>query len=307
MAFWLTVKKLFKGKGVSFFRGYKGEGLGNVRISTSECKINFAVPSDPVLSKAAAPYRDDATEPGILNLTLDAFAKTHKSKDVKLSIDGKRLAIGFGRVGDEDMMGHEASPTLNEKKQRLKDELNLVQIVISSLPDDDLHNQQSLNMQEKDKKNALLIIISNMSSRIKELRNLILSRKLYLESLFSLVEGDWKTSCFAPISYWQTKILQSENMISQLLDCVDSIGYAVSCINGTSHNYVRGRNVVVDFEKQSNYICLRKLGDSFELAADEISARVTKQKSQRWSKLRDSSRITGSSWFWNSERSTRTL
>lgn len=149
MAFCLIVKKLFKGKGVIFFRGYKGEGLGNVRISTSECKINFAVPSDPVLSKAAAPYRDDATEPGILTLTLDAFAKTHQSKDVKLSIDGKRLANGFGRVGDEDMMGHEASPTLNEKKQRLKDELNLVQSVISSLPADDLHNQQSLNIQEK--------------------------------------------------------------------------------------------------------------------------------------------------------------
>lgn len=153
-------------------------------------------------------------------------------------------------------------------------------------------------MQEKDKKNALLSTISNMSSRIKELRNLILSRKLYLESLFSLVEGDWKTSRFAPsISYWQTKILQSENMISQFLDCVDSIGYAVSCINRTSHNYVRGRNVVVDFEKQSNYICLRKLDDSFELAADEISTRVTKQRSQRWSKLRDSSRITGSTLY----------
>lgn len=172
-----------------------------------------------------------------------------------------------------------------------------MQSVISSLTADDLHNQQSLNIQEKDKKNALLITISNMSNRIKELRNLILSRKLYLKSLFSLVE-DWKTSRFAPsISYWQTKILQSENMISQLLDCVNSIGYAVSCINGTSHNYVRGRNIVVDFEKQSNYICLQKLDDSFELAADEISARATKQKSQRWCKLRDSSRITGSTLY----------
>lgn len=141
MAFWLTDKKLFKGKGVICFRGYKGDGLGNIRISTSECKINFAVPSDPVLSKAAAPYRDDDTEPGILTLTLAAFAITHQSKDVKLSIDGKRLAIEFGRVGDEDMMGHEASPTLNKKKQRLKDELNLVQSVISSLPADDLHNR----------------------------------------------------------------------------------------------------------------------------------------------------------------------
>lgn len=75
------------------------------------------------MSKAATPYGDDATEPEILTLTLDAFAKTHQSKDVKLSIDGRRLAIGFGRVGDEDMIGHDASPTLNEKKWRLKNEL----------------------------------------------------------------------------------------------------------------------------------------------------------------------------------------
>lgn len=50
-------------------------------------------------------------------------------------------------------------------------------------------------------------------------------------------------------------------------------------INGTSHNYVRGRNVVVEFEIQSNYLCPLKLNDSFELAADEISVRVTKQRS----------------------------
>lgn len=38
-------------------------------------------------------------------ITLDAFPKTHQSKDVKLSFDKKELAIpavGFGTVGDED-------------------------------------------------------------------------------------------------------------------------------------------------------------------------------------------------------------
>lgn len=40
-------------------------------------------------------------------LTLDAFPKTHRSKDVKLSFDSKELArpaVGFGTVGDEDMI-----------------------------------------------------------------------------------------------------------------------------------------------------------------------------------------------------------
>lgn len=55
-------------------------------------------------------------------ITLDAFPKTHQSKDLKLSFDRKELAkpaVGFGTVGDEDMMDHEESFRSNGKKQRL--------------------------------------------------------------------------------------------------------------------------------------------------------------------------------------------
>lgn len=53
---------------------------------------------------------DDSTEKRILASTLDAFPKTHQSKDLKLSFDRKELArpaVGFGTVGDKDMMDHE--------------------------------------------------------------------------------------------------------------------------------------------------------------------------------------------------------
>jgi hypothetical protein len=52
--FWITIKHLFKGKGLSFFRGYKGCGAevnSNNCISPQNCRINFVVPSDKILNK----------------------------------------------------------------------------------------------------------------------------------------------------------------------------------------------------------------------------------------------------------------
>ena len=44
--------------------------------------------------------------------SLDAFTSQHQSEDVKISIDGKRIATGFGKMGEEDLGGFEAKPTL---------------------------------------------------------------------------------------------------------------------------------------------------------------------------------------------------
>ena len=56
LTFRTTVKKLFQGKVIIFFCGYKAEGLGFVekQISPADCKINFAVQSDLILSKHSA-------------------------------------------------------------------------------------------------------------------------------------------------------------------------------------------------------------------------------------------------------------
>lgn len=64
-------------------------------------------------------------------ITLDAFPKTHQSKDLKLSFDRKELAIpavGFGTVGDED--GSRRKFLIKWKEAET--ELNIVRSVISS-------------------------------------------------------------------------------------------------------------------------------------------------------------------------------
>lgn len=53
IAVWVTVNKLFKGKGINFFRDFKAQGLDKAEkghISPKVCRINFAVPSNPTLA-----------------------------------------------------------------------------------------------------------------------------------------------------------------------------------------------------------------------------------------------------------------
>ena len=56
---WLTVKKLFKNKGINFFRGYMADGLqgnhGQV-ISPYDCKVNLVVPSISTLRRESEQY-----------------------------------------------------------------------------------------------------------------------------------------------------------------------------------------------------------------------------------------------------------
>ncbi|CAC5415625.1 unnamed protein product [Mytilus coruscus] len=107
-------------------RGFKGQGLRikeNENISQKECRINFVVPSNPTLTRESSKYTVNAENPGLLSIPLDAFAAQNIEKDVKLSIDGKKIALGLGDVGDENLGGYETSPTLQDRKTRLEIEL----------------------------------------------------------------------------------------------------------------------------------------------------------------------------------------
>jgi hypothetical protein len=105
---------------------FKAQGLNTMNeslssISPLDCRINFSVPSNPTLSKETSKYTLDAGSPGLLNISLHAFANANKGKDVKLSIDDKKLTIGRGDKGDENLSGFEVSPTLMYRKDRILD------------------------------------------------------------------------------------------------------------------------------------------------------------------------------------------
>ena len=69
-------------------------------------------------------------KPGIITSNIDAVAGTHNAQQTRyeLCLDGKRLTVGFGsKLGDVIYLyGHEAKPTLAEKKSRLEIGLQVI-------------------------------------------------------------------------------------------------------------------------------------------------------------------------------------
>ena len=296
LAFWITVHKLFKGRGINFFRGYKAEGITRVeRITPSDCKINFIVPSDKVLQRESAVYKMDSSHPGLLKISLDAFSNENAGQDVKLSMDGKKLSIGFGELGEEDLGGLEEPPTLKDRKERIANEIETLGEIKVTL---EMHNVQSLINLDPDVKSSLrkllIVSISNMSHRIKEIRELSVRKKTQLENLKQKVDGKWIDCKFAPtISFLHTKLTECKTCTEDLLDSIDKLGYMCACLNGTGKAYVQGSQVTVDLNTQTNFMCLREVnGDE-----DCQQAHFTKQRTHRWFKLRRAAWLTGSTMF----------
>jgi hypothetical protein len=219
-----------------------------------------------------------------------------QNKDVTISIDGKKLASGLGVMGDENLCGYEMAPKLSERKAKLASELQIVddlRTVVEEKAVDGCASvcelENSMNMKE-----AILLTISHLSSRIRELRELVVKKNIALNNLLKQVEGDWKHSKVAPaISFYKTKIVHSTATIRDLLQSVDNLGYIVACINGTEKDYVHGNQAKVFFDHQANYVCLKDT----KTPLTKTDPQVTKQRTPAWHDLRDGSRITGSTVF----------
>ena len=48
------------------------------------------------------------------------------------------------------------------------------------------------------------------------------------------------------------------NAVTELMECVDKLGYIVTCLNRTELNYIRGTKSTIYLAQQENYICLRE-------------------------------------------------
>lgn len=157
------------------------------------------------------------------------------------------------------MCGFESAPTLTDRKTTLQAELNTLNEVKYITEKNSLNNVRKISdLDEKNMqtmKQAILISITNLSIRIKELREPIVKKKLGLSNLMKQVDGEWKESKLAPaISFCKTKIIHSQSTIKDLLNCIDNLGYIVACINGTSENYVLGCGAKIHLDHQTNFV-----------------------------------------------------
>ena len=61
------------------------------------------------------------------------------------------------------------------------------------------------------------------------------------------------------ISYLPTKIIQLNASVRNCLPSIDNMCYYIAVLNGTDGQYVKGFDVPVVLQNQSNYICLHEL------------------------------------------------
>ena len=64
---------------------------------SDEVDITFAVPTQKILQTESDKFCVDGIKPGVIKGAVQAFAQCNNNKDVKVSIDGKKLAFGFGK------------------------------------------------------------------------------------------------------------------------------------------------------------------------------------------------------------------
>ena len=230
------------------------------------------------------------------------FAESNRGVDCKVSIDGKKLAYGFGsKLGDEDLDGHEEIPTLAERKETFTKEKEMIANLSKTLTELSVTREQISSLDDTTR-NSLkkdLSIISILSSIVQELREMVSKKKKSLDAIMQKVDEDWKSSCLAgSISYLHTKIIHSSACVRSILECIDEFGFILSCVNKTEHQYVKGFETPVYLDHQSNFSCMSTYTDGVYslMNLKERSCHV-KQHTKQWHELRDGAVVTGSSWY----------
>ena len=294
--FWLLVQKLFHGKAIRFFNGFSGnEGQeGHQKLG-----MNFAVPSRSVLFKAGAAYKTNTKNPGIIGDLLHCFAQSNIGKDVKLSMDGKKITIGFGKhLGEEDLGGFEEAPTLSDRKQRLEHELDLVRNIMEKLVEMSIDGERyaSSDYEKSELRQNILETIEILSTRIKEQRQLVTKKHLAIRAMVKKV-ANWKHSDMASaINYIQTRIIQLRSCIEKMLLCIDELMHIVAIMNGCSEHYRRGIGTSVDLSQQGNYICLNGITETPN-KDEQADTNLIKQRSAAWHDIRNRAVVTGSTLY----------
>lgn len=96
--------------------------------------FNFAVPTEKTLAKHVSKSKINADHPGVLQHSVETFANAYGEVDCKISLDGKKIAYGFGnKIGDENICGHEEPPTLPERQKKYENEQGLIAAIEKEL------------------------------------------------------------------------------------------------------------------------------------------------------------------------------
>ena len=162
--FWHCFYKVGGGPALRLLSGPKGTGDNN--LDTESCSINFAVPSLKII-KQVDNVTNKIINPGIFHDVLDNIAEStsNRNKEFILSFDGKSVGPGLREdtSGDVDLWDFEMEPNLNNARERLETEYQVLSSIFSDVTAKDFESVR----------NKLCSIIKMITLRIKDIREII--------------------------------------------------------------------------------------------------------------------------------------
>ena len=300
--FWRIGLKLFKGRFLRFMSGWKNQGQelkGDIRPADSV--INFAVPSLSCLQESNLAEKLKQSRPGMFEDMIELIKKDDVSlrKTFKLCVDGKKINIGKQHkcYGDIDLWGNEGHPTVNEKMEKLDDDIQLLEELSSILEkamERDVYELTDLNDEVQ---NALIIlgkkILNILSSRLEELRLVKQKKTVTLEKIKSLCTSEVLRQKYSyALSAIRTHVFQINVCIGRLLKSIDVVASMIAFCNGVGHLYVTGNSC--DLSITENYICLCGPKDIANYSENDVNTSLVKQRSEPWQNIRKMAKVTGS-------------
>ena len=301
--FWTLGLQLFHSKFIRFMGGYKSVGqLASSSVTTKQdmtpetAHVNFVCPHVNQLRQEKKNAGVDCSTPGIIESNLDVVAATSNNRAYKICIDGKKIAPGFGsKLGEVDLYGHESSPTLKQKQDRLAEEIDAIDDIDTLLCQAELLEKEFLeDLTQEDKRNLstkAIDVIRLLSLRIRDLRESQCKKRMALDKLMAEAGEFWMKSkyCYS-ISSIKTLLHRMGASVIDLLSCIDRLGLVAAACNNSLHLYETNR--VIDLSLQENYVCLKDAPDSMD--SSQIPSDYTKQRSNQWFSERKKAKVTGS-------------
>lgn len=292
MEFWKIMYRLFHGKALRFMSGIKSYGhasKGEENIGhydPQNTHINFAVPSiqSVINYESISKQIPKEIKPGIIEegIELQCSGKSHV-----LSVDGKKLAPGLNDSnGDQDLFGHEENESLEMTNERLCQETSIINRV--------KEEWSALSDQEKCKQ--IETVLKTVSSRIADMRKLIVKQMFALKKFYNEAGNDWRSSKFVyAISSIQAHIYQIRAVIQKMLQVNDSLLEIGSRLKAKTLSYTFTADGVVDMYSQENWVSLKDVQDLPPSLSE--NARFIKQRSESWFANRKKYVLTGSTLY----------
>lgn len=181
-------------------------------------------------------------------------------KTYKLCLDGKKInGSTTGILGDVDLFGHEQKPTLREKQNRLQDEILHTESVLKTLDNVDTNFllQSFLPSIKSCLTEKLRKLVTLLSERLKDLRQMRVSKQTTLAKFKDIAGSNWKTSSLCNvISAISTHIYDLDACVKRTLNTVDGIIQVCAEMNACLEFCSES---ILDLSVQTNYRHLEQI------------------------------------------------